>query len=131
MKDATELARPGIPPCRGAEWVHDYLRDSKAQLGAETHPTATTPAYVNHGRWVVDCPDCNNAQLACRTDHRFLCNECGNIVVGGLWRVVVWPTKADAIEQTLSSRPLANQNWNPGQTITDLKAEQVIHGKGL
>jgi hypothetical protein len=85
------------------------------------------PIVVNHGRWVVECPDCGSAQLGCRSDHRFMCSECANVVIGGLWRRVVWPKHAAAIEDELAERPWPkNQNWTPGETVADLRAERAV-----
>ena len=123
MQDASAYAakatRHPVKPARGAEWVHQMLGSaSHAQMDAGTNPDPDTyiPAYVNHGRWVVDCPDCRNAQLACKTDPRFLCDNCGNVAVGKLWRTVVWPPNVNGIESMLQNRPLENQNWEPGET---------------
>lgn len=80
------------------------------------------PVVVNHGRWIVDCP-CGGAQLACRTDPRFFCVDCLNSWTDGAWVNVDWPRDAAAIDALLSSRPLALQNWNPGD---DLVAENKI-----
>lgn len=127
MQDATTYAGGGVPGSRGAEWIHHWLK-SRVNLEAGTAPAAAAVAvYVNHGRWVVDCPDCNNAQLACRTDYRFLCNDCGNVVIQGLWRPVVWPLDPAAIEAELDTRPLPNQNWATTQTLADLTAETLVH----
>lgn len=78
-------------------------------------------AYVNHGRWLAECPDCHGAQVTSPDDRRFMCHCCGNEEVGGRWRAVVWPAKARAIEQLLELRPKPeNQNWRPGETVADL-----------
>lgn len=129
MQDATayaaKLRGPGSDK-RGAEWVHHMLGPaSLAPLNVGVNPEATVPAYVNHGRWVVDCPDCRNAQLACRTDKRFMCNECGNIAVGKLWRPVEWPPNVQGIESMLENRPLVNQNWVPDETPVNLAIENL------
>lgn len=104
----------------------------QAALDAGTAPrTEALEVYVNHGRWVVDCPDCRNAQLAHRTDHRFLCNNCGNGAVDGLWRLTVWPDNAAAIEQELERRAdPQTQNWHPGETVVDLRNERIAHTVG-
>lgn len=141
LEDATRFIAGGLPPARGAEWLHHWLRertprDLPPPLAWEHLDNAVGPpetaihVYVNDGRWIAECPDCHGAQLACRTDHRFLCNECGNIVVGNKWRRVVWPLEADAIEAALSRRLRANQNWYPWETIEDLLAENAAHGGG-
>lgn len=129
MVDATAYAVEHIPAPRGAEWVHYalgplYVRPPLAVGVAED---AAVPARVNRGRWIVDCPDCLNAQLACRADHRFLCNECGNVAVGNLWRPVVWPDDAEKIEALLAIRPRENQNWEPGEFRELLAIENLEH----
>lgn len=89
-------------------------------------------AYVNEGRWIVDCPDCSGAQYANRSDRRFMCNECANVTIGGLWRPVVWPPAKteQSIEKALAPRPPRNAHWLPGETVADLLAENVEHGVG-
>lgn len=80
---------------------------------------------AEHGRWLVDCPDCKGAQYAPLTDHRFMCNNCANLAIGSLWRPVVWPKDRENIETLLEARPmLHNQNWNPGETVGDLRNEE-------
>lgn len=129
LQDATAYATKVHGPRaenRGAEWVHQMMGPkSLAPLSAAVDPEATIHAYVNHGRWIAECPDCRNAQLACRTDKRFLCNECGNIAVGGLWRPVEWPANVQAVENLLENRPLVNQNWAPGEDMEILAIENL------
>lgn len=132
MRDATWHARQpaavGIPAHRGAEWLPRSqwmapvpLEDAMA---AATARSEVIYAYANHGRWVVECPDCRGAQLACRTDHRFMCNECANFAIGSQWRTVTWPADAAAIEEELDRRPRAqNRNWFPGETVASLRLE--------
>lgn len=86
-------------------------------------PEIAINVVANHGRWVVECPDCSEAQMACATDHRFMCNLCANVAVEGMWRAVVWPEEHGEIDRLLSVRPIANQNWLPGETVDDLVAE--------
>jgi hypothetical protein len=126
LQDAQRFAFPQIPQDRGSEWVHHAPNVvSMANLGASIAPDASVPVSVNHGRWVVDCPDCAGAQLACRTDHRFMCNVWGNVVFGGLSRGVDGPADADRIEALLLQRRPANQNWVPGETVDDLLGENL------
>lgn len=100
-------------------------------MSAPTARTEVVYAYANHARWVVDCPTCNGAQLACRTDKRFMCNECANVAIGGRWRVVEWPVDADEIERLLDRRPDVARNWFPGETVRQLKDENRVHGVGV
>lgn len=90
------------------------------------------PVYANHGRWVVECPDCAGAQIASAADHRFMCTVCANVAVDGLWRPVVWPEECAEIDAALAWRPTVNQNWLPGETVDDLVAEaQVVEAQSV
>lgn len=92
--------------------------------------TETLLAYVNHGRWVVDCP-CGSAQLASRSDRRFFCVDCRNAWALGKWVGVAWPAQAGDIEGLLLQRPFPkNRNWNPGEDLMTLVAENVAAGLG-
>lgn len=101
-------------------------------LAADTAPHAeAVEVYANHGRWVVDCPDCNNAQLAHRDIHRFMCNNCGDGAVDGLWRPTIWPDNAAEIDtELMRRRHERNRNWYPGETVADLQAEHAGHESG-
>lgn len=78
----------------------------------------------NHGRWVVECPDCHGAQLAHHADPRFLCTDCGNAGNGGKYRPVVWPKNHREISAVLDLRSgVATRHWLPGESVAELKAE--------
>ncbi len=119
-----------IPPERGAAWV-TRVQWSAPRPFNPAALTAGAPLQVraDWGRWVVDCPWCGSAQLACRTDPRFMCVECGNAGVGGAYRPVAWPKAAAAIERLLDARPSPrHQNWVPGETVGQLAAENALLG---
>jgi len=84
-------------------------------------------AYVNHGRWVVDCPDCGNGMYV-HPDHLVWCCNCGNRSAGGMQRRVQWPAELERIEQVLLLRPTANRHWYPHETVADLVAESIANG---
>jgi hypothetical protein len=87
-------------------------------------------ARVDHGRWLCDCPNCNGAELVTQDDPIFLCLTCGNSQVEGRFLKVIFPnanTRRE-IEALLVDRPLMNRNWNIGETIADLAAENAAHG---
>ena len=86
-------------------------------------------AYVNHGRWVADCPfGCGGAELA--REEWFICRECLNYGHAGARLPLVWPDDEDirAIEAALVVRPVLNRNWCPNESIGVLLAENVEHG---
>ena len=96
----------------------------------------TARAYVNHGRWIADCPrGCGGAEALTFGCASFTCSNC-QWVTRALW--------ADGwveVERALAERPLPlNRNWFPedhplaiasgrphGQTPDDLRAEAHRH----
>lgn len=89
---------------------------------------APLPAFVNDGRWLVQC-ECRSAEFAHRSDHRFFCTGCRNADVGGAWRPVQWPQRADEIERLLQVRPERRaQNWIWGMDLAILERDNINHG---
>lgn len=86
--------------------------------------------HASDSPWCVECPDCHGAQLACPDDRRFLCNECGNVAIGGNFRPVVWPKDRTKIEALLLVRPPEARNWQPGETLKFLRDENKERGVG-
>jgi len=93
-------------------------------------------AYINHGRWVVDCPDiaCNSALVVSTANPVFLCPDCLNDQLNGAkWAAVVFPDDRLAIEKMLLYRPASNpahaqsRNWLPAETLADLRKENEDH----
>jgi len=86
---------------------------------------ATVQAYVGAGAWRVRCT-CGEAPPADPDWRLACCSGCGAIYEG-----VHFPP-ADtlaAIEAVLVLRPnQATRNWRPGETLEDLRAENLAHG---
>lgn len=106
----------------------------------------TAVPYLNHGRWVADCPRpyCTNAEAfgnvagfpgGLRSDH-FECRATldfgnGPVPIGGcgLRCGVDWPPNIADIEALVLARPaLITRNWRPGESLADLMRENVEHG---
>lgn len=98
---------------------------------------ATAEAYVNHGRWVADCPmQCGGALKLDPRQGVFHCPECKTM------HSVTWPTDPDEIMEALERRVVPRtRNWFPrdhylavrahaphGQTIKELDDETAEHG---
>lgn len=83
-------------------------------------------AEINHGRWIVDCPFCNNAEFGW-DDHFFFCTECKNIEINGQLVTVLIPPYKQAIETLLEKRPIKNQNWKYPETVDDIAKENKEH----
>ena len=96
-----------------------------------------TTAYVSHGRWVIDCPEgCGNAVLATELKRLYRCPKrkggCGARFKASL------PNQAAEIWALLAERPAmvcgdplfpcggCTRNWMPGETLTDLRAENAL-----
>ena len=90
-------------------------------------------AYVNHGRWLADCPQCGGSEIV-RVDQPFRClgkvnagfhgetTECGCVMD------VEWPDEKREIEAILIKRKLENRNWVTGETVEFLRAENAERG---
>lgn len=99
-----------------------------------------TEAYVNHGRWIADCPRpyCGNALKLLPRQTQFYCAP-----EGGCQQIaeVLWPADADGITAALEVRPVpTTRNWEPvghrqakacgvvgGQSVADLHSETSEH----
>ncbi len=105
--------------------------------------TAQVLAYVNHGRWMADCPECRTGLSLPRGEHvspSMMVRVGGPVIqVKPRWVLdtsnpscpicdlpvkVMWPKDADLIDAALEPRPrLVNRNWRPGESVTALVAE--------
>lgn len=119
--DSTYAPRAKAEGRTVAAWLQRFSEHPLSEIAARK-PVGTVKARVNHGRWVADCPACPSAQLAGET---FVCADCGS----GPF-TVVWPRSAGKIEDALEVRPVANRNWNPGESLARLRAENREHMKG-
>jgi len=87
-------------------------------------------AYVNHGNWLIKCPDCEGCEYAWEEGY-FMCLNCFNASVGHKYRRSQFPIERKEIEQLLIVRPLPNRNWKPGETLEFLKTENELHDSEL
>lgn len=93
-------------------------------------------AYVNHGRWVAECPRkfCGNAM---KLKPRQAIYECHGEGGCGMVASIEWPDNVEEIWEALLKRPVpATRNWIPighhyadlgfpaGQTPRELLEEQ-------
>jgi|TARA_R110000824_G_scaffold132891_1_gene295458 hypothetical protein len=77
-------------------------------------------AYVNHGRWVVDCA-CNGAGLTAPEFGLACCFDCGRV-----YTKVVFPKDRKQIEGALLVREdKETRNWIPGESVASLRKEKA------
>lgn len=85
----------------------------------------TVSPYINHGRWVADCPNCRGGMGVTESFDTACCLDCGHFYH------VQFPGGAAEAEALLSARPAVNRNWHPAtERVADLKAENKAHGLG-
>lgn len=131
MIDADKIPHPpaGVGETPPEVTVVQYARRNIVPMLLD-QPTSKRKAdavrvVANEGRWIVECPSGDGgAQFASREDPRFMCVECANGDIGNKWRRVLWPDDVDEIEAVLDARPLLNRNYEAGQTVADLLAEE-------
>jgi len=89
----------------------------------------TAEMEVNHGRWLARCPYCNGAELVRLDDPGFWCMSCQSEAVGRHILPLVVPAVnfVKQIEALLSVRKIENQNWQPKESMEDLRQENVAH----
>ena len=105
----------------------------------------------NWGRWIASCPspgclgvievhigqsgvvcDCQDTQICDHTNPQLV-----NLVperqalICGTEIPLEWPADPEAIIAICARRALRHRNWHPGETIDELKAENLTHGVGL
>ena len=90
-------------------------------------------AYHNWGRWVADCPNtaCRNAEDIAGSVFHCSCRAAGACAHDGACRTVApidWPDDVDEINRLLALRTSpANRNWLPGESVDDLRTENIEH----
>ena len=111
---------------------HNIKRKAMRQAWLESHNLSdlSLNAEINHGRWVVECPSCHNAEFLFG-DKRFVCSECWNDWVDGDAIKVAVPGSRKRIEDLLATRTVENRNWKYPETVAGLIRENTSHGIGV
>ena len=93
----------------------------------------TLKAYINHGRWLVTCPQCGGAEIV-KVHLPFQClgqvnaGFHGETTMCGCVMDVEWPNEKLAIEDVLIKRKVEHRNWSWDETVEMLKAENTANG---
>jgi len=108
--------------------IHGYWERvaEERRIDLTDHTGTVLPAYVNHGRWVANCPNCNGGIFGPPAhgshDQTGACLDCGWVYT------LDYPVQAQAIERLLLLRPKPdNRNWLPGETVADLARENRVY----
>lgn len=87
-------------------------------------------AEVNAGRWLWRC-ECGAANHVWMGGGN-VCLECNNAETHGRPRIIVMPNpgQREQIEKLLLMRKdRRSRNWKPGETLMDLRLENIRHGE--
>lgn len=80
-------------------------------------------ARINHGRWITDCAACR-CGIYTHPEWRLAC--CGNC--GAVYTGVEFPANIEGITRLLLVRnSREHQNWEPGESMVQLRFENVLH----
>lgn len=88
-------------------------------------------AKIVRNQWVADCGECQGS-IIIEPGQPFMCIECLNTSNGHYARPILWPDDRSRlqIESILLGRyQYINRNWEPGETIEMLIAENIEHGQ--
>lgn len=123
-------ARDTLPALRSnrslllSDWFRLEALKYLIQVGIGLHDRPVQ-ARILYGRWLVDCPVCRGANDVDPAEPVYLCSSCG-------WperfAPVEFPPDQAQIEQVLLKRPIHNRNWQPGETLARLVAENIAFG---
>lgn len=127
---------PPKSPWRGLSYRQLLLKRRQdfeiepVDLPADNRVNGEVEAFVNSGRWMVECGDCYTAVLVDPDDLRFYCPGCAT---SGFWKRIVMPMERGEIERLLLLRPgwqanAPHRNWLPDETVQDLVQENLVHG---
>ena len=103
---------------------------AKRLISEQGYDDRPLTAYVNHGNWLIQCPDCDGCERVWE-EGWFMCLNCFNASVGHKYRKTIFPEERKEIEMILINRPLPNRNWQHRETIEFLKAENKLHSAEL
>ena len=99
--------------------VHELAMQNKGVRFSEVDTPRS--AYINHGRWVVDCL-CAGAGLTSRSFGLSCCFDCGRV-----YTAITFPKHGKAIEDLLLARPPDARNWRD-ESLAVLRDENAKEG---
>jgi hypothetical protein len=126
IEDAEALRFPDGMPVRSAADYDAWHKHAIASRGVamRSESDETVIARVNHGRLIAICPSCECGMFVLRAEPMACCAECGN-----LYRSVEMPAELSTLAALLLARPKReHQNWQPTETIDDIRRENLEHG---
>lgn len=129
MRDSISILT-GIQGLSHSAWFTRQAEGRGLHISTVVQEDHEIDAYVNHGRWIADCPFCKGAECVTENEKVFYCLSCGNEQVGGNFIKVNFPKRVDRykFEKSLARRPESLRNWIPGETPADIAKENRKNG---
>ena len=102
-------------------------------------------AFVNHGRWIANCPNCKGAEIVhegapfiCYSEYMQLLGRDPDIIAREMERArrnqaifeVEFPKNKSEIDDVLNRRKEENRNWT-NESIDELRKENIDNGVGV
>ncbi len=108
-------------------WFRKFLAGKRAAGASvvEFESSVQLVAYVNHGRWIVDC-ECGAGNSVDPSWSVACCVGCGAI-----HRDLVFPADVSAVETCLTQRAFhVNRNFDPrrGEDVATIRRENTSRG---
>lgn len=97
-------------------------KQSRGQRVDVHEVTEPFTARVEAGSWLFDC-DCGAGVSTDPEWKMACCFSCGAVYMN-----VIFPEDAAAIERLLVARPQKNRYWLPGETLEQVRADNVANG---
>ncbi len=116
-----------VLPISASKTAKDKLGERTRILARQVYDYKPLDARIEYGRWIVDCPNCGNAEFAFE-DKLFFCSLCHNSNINGQVRKVKMPKERTGIENVLGTRCIVNRHWKDTETIKDLESENTKMG---
>ncbi len=100
---------------------------AKRSLKAWLYVGPRVPAFVNDGRLIIRCPNCDGGVAVSMAWQSALCRGCGAEFTGQTLTLPSADQFAD-LADVLAVRPERRRHWLPTERVTDLERENTQHG---
>lgn len=118
IKDARHIYQVSNEVALNRRWNEILAAQNKGRIFDQR---IITP-YINHSRWVADCPECNGGMGCWDEMQTSICMDCGHQYQ------LQWPENRATAVAILLLRPEAKRNWYPDEPLSRLEAENLLIG---
>lgn len=114
------------------EWSTRFILRHMLRHGIQAKGISDAPAMgaiIRQGKWLVLCenPKCTGAEKVWE-EGLIMCCSCLNGHAGHQFLKTSFPPERTAIEAMLEFRVVDARNWEPPETVEDLRTQNIEHG---